>query len=138
MDLSTLYASKHTVITLKHPVTGATLYCDEEEKDPATWSLLSKHTSEYKKIAMQFARDVKAEFGTKKLSELSDEETDKMDELTTQLTIDSTVGFNIFLDGKKPKFTKAKAADILTDEQLFWLKQQVVIGANEAENFIQA
>lgn len=137
-DLNTLKASATTTITLKHPVTGEILYCDDEQKDPMTWTLISKHTKEYKKLASDFARALKKEFADKKLMDLNDSEVAQMEALTQQLVIDTTMKFNLIADGEKIKFTKAKASEILSDEAYFWLKQQVQTGANDTENFILA
>lgn len=148
MDLGNFKANKETVITIKHPVTGAVFYCDDgkEDKktkeiifsDPATWTLISKHTAEYKRLAAGFADKMRELFGEKKLSELSDEEVDQLEMLTAELTARSTTDFNVFVGGEKLAFSQEKAKEILCDESYFWLKDQVVIGANDVENFILA
>lgn len=134
MDLSNLAASKNTVIKLVHPSTGELLTF--EDGAPFTWTVLSKHTGAYKKLAARFSQTLRDHFGDKKLTELDPSEVEKLDELTLQLTIDSTVGFELFIDGKKAKYTKAKARDILTNDDYFWLKNQVATGANDAANFM--
>ena len=138
MDLSNLTASKTAVITLKHPVTGETLYCDDEQKEPMTWEVLAKHTSEFKKLASNMAKATKKKFGSKKLSELDEDELVEFNDMLTQLTIDTTTNITVFIDGKKPKFSRGLAESILSDEQYFWIKDQVTVGANDTVNFIKS
>lgn len=138
MDLSNLVANKHTVIHLQNIQTGEKLYCDEEKQDPFTWTTLSKHTREYKKLFSSYTEQLKEQFGDKRLTELTFEESEKLEELTIGLIAATSTDFNLIMDGKKLKFNKSIALKLLSDESLFWIKDQVGSGANEAKNFMMA
>lgn len=136
MDLSNLYAQAETVIKLTNPETKETLYVDDDKKIPMTWTLVSRHTKEYKKLALDFTKELRKEIGDIQLDHMTEEQQAKMEELTTNLTIRASRGFCINICGKTPKFSASKAQEILTDERLFWLREQVQIGANEISNFM--
>lgn len=138
MDLSNLVANKHTVIHLQNIQTGEKLYCDEEQKDPFTWTTLSKHTREYKKLFSAYTEQLKEQFGDKRLTDLTFEEAQKFEDLTIDLIAATSTGFNLVMNGEKLKFSKKLALELLNDEGLFWIKDQVGSGANEAKNFMMA
>ena len=138
MDLSNLFATKHAVIYLTHPITGEQLYCDDEQKDPFTWSILGKHTAEYKKLLSAATRKAKEQFGDKKMSDLNDDELEQFNDIFANVIVETTVGFNIVLDGKKVKYSRAKAEELLNNEALYWLRDQVVSEGQKAANFILA
>lgn len=135
-DLNQLTASSTTVINIVHPVTGAQLYCDDDNKDKASWTMLSKHTKESKKHAAEFGRLVKKEFEGKKLQDFTDEDTEKLNAMTVDHIALVTTDINLIMDGEKVKCNKTTIKKLLLNEEFAWLKSQVENGLNDPANFI--
>lgn len=135
-DLNSLHLDDTVTIELKNPETGDTLYCDEEKKDAFTWTVIANHTKAYKKLAAGMKERLKAEFPDKTIVNLLMEGNEKAESLLLDLTIESSMKFNMIEDGKKVKFSKDKARELLEKDSLTWLKKQVIEGATKTAGFM--
>ena len=143
MKLSKLAAKKHTTIHIVDIVSGKPLYWDDEEKEPKipfTWTLMSKHTKEFKKLQADHILALKKVIGDKQTSEYDYDDICKAQQMAKDLAIDSTVDFCIIDEdtGEKVKFSKEQARAILQNEDYEWIHEQITVGAHDARNFMMA
>lgn len=119
MDLKTLApTSNEVVVELKHPVTGEVLMIEGE--GPMTVTLHATHTKEYREAMFDQTDAIMQNAGGDQGYKVK---ANDMAKLSFELLVKVTKDWNIYLDGKKPKFSKKAAAKLY--EELFWLPQQL-------------
>lgn len=115
MDLSKLKNIDEPVkCVLTHPVTDEVL-TDDEGKEMFI-SVYGKDSGEYKRA---FNARVNKSISSKKKTKTIEDGTNEAIELLAEITTD----WNIVVDGKKPKYTKAEAVKLYSDWS--WVKEQV-------------
>jgi hypothetical protein len=123
-DLSNLKPTKETIeVILKHPSTGETLMNDDGTEMSVT--VYAPYTKKYRSAGFSLAQRRMKDGDKKDIMDFTFEE---LEVSGVELLAEVTVDWDITYDGKKPKFTKAKAKEVY--EEIFWMKGQIegVIG----------
>lgn len=138
MDLGKVVANKLAVIKLYHPATGDILETSEKEPKEMTISLFASHTKEYKAASRKLAKVMKKKFGHVKMHDLTEDQMNDIDSETADFLADITEDFHLYMNGELVKFSKAEALKIYSDEQYYWIRDQVQDGLKDARNFMMA
>lgn len=131
MDLANLKPTSDTVeVTLVHPNTFEPLTNDDDGSE-MTITLYAPHSKEYKRIQHeQTNRHLKKVQKNKGKIDFTSEELEASD---IEVLSKATVDWNITFGEEKPKLTYEKAKEVY--EEVFWIRDQVKEGFEEALNF---
>ncbi len=113
MDLKKLSPNREPIVVeVTHPETGVVLL--NEDGSPMTVTLMNPQTKEFRVAA----------FTVSDQNSISDSANySDMEDALFDLHAEITVAWDITYDGKKIKFTKARAKKLY--EELFWLSSQI-------------
>lgn len=143
-DLSSLFATGTATIEIRHPKTGEVLM--DDSKTPAPWSItaLGAHTNEYKALQRKAMYNVHKRNGKVNV----DVEKMSVDEFVAaaslsdndllELRASAITACNIYDEaGAKIACNKENMVKLLSDERLYWLKNQYFAEVDEGQVFFK-
>jgi len=141
MDLNSVFASGSAVIELKHPNTGDILMDESTPPQPMTLTVMGTHTNQYKAMSRKIGFANAKRNKKLNIDKLSIEElvsiAEKNDESEIEIKAGTVTDCNLFMDGKKVKFSNKVILDILSDEKTSWIYPQLAEALEETELFFK-
>ena len=142
MDLNKLFAVGEAKVELKHPVTGEVLFDEEKTPKELGFTIIGKHTREYKKLerAVGFAaikRNKKHNIDSMTLEQF-ESITEENDEAALDLHVQMITDLNVIMDGKKLKCTPVDLKFLFTDQRTSWVYDQFKADIDNAELFFKS
>lgn len=142
MDLNTLFAVGTATIEIKHPVTGDVLMDESATPKPMTLTVMGKHTKEYKKLERKIAFLALKRNKKLNIEEMSVEEFESAlsENEGAQLDLHASLvtGCNIFMEGKKLKYSYENILAMLSDERCSWINDQLTEELEKADLFFKS
>lgn len=131
-DISTLALKADHELHLKHPLTDAKLYADDDETKPVVIMLYGSASKQYRKHVMdmqtrQLRRQAKKE---KPSAEVYSEE-------STELLVACSAGSKNLSNDGKPVSTAEDFRKLYSDPSLSWIRQQVDEAIADVGNFLK-
>jgi len=133
MDISAIGKAQDTIdVELYHPVTGEPIL--NEDKSVMTVTVHGPYSKVYKKANHDLLnrRLARANRSGGKITATAEE----LESQGFDILVKIVAGWNITLDGEKPKATESKIREVFTDYP--WLREQVDAGVSDTKAFLKA